>query len=111
MFLGVLPLVPIALGVLLGATAAAVAIAVIALICITVVAVIQSVIQYFEDADELLILDPSTSNELEKVAKEYTSKKHVKYIYNRVSNIAVLVESDSIDYDLEDKDAVTINLT
>ncbi|MTJ21145.1 hypothetical protein FJR06_07305 [Dolichospermum sp. UHCC 0352] len=87
------------LGLLFGAA--------IALAIITIVAVMEIVFEYWNDLDdEVVIVPPEASLELERIAKEKGSKKHKRFVYNPATKEALFIESDSIADELRDEDDV-----
>ena len=87
------------LGLLFGAA--------IALAIITVVAIMEIVFEYWNDLDdEVVIVPPEASLELERIAKEKGSKKHKRFVYNPATKEALFIESDSIADELRDEDDV-----
>lgn len=92
------------LGFLFGAAA-------IALAIISVAAVMECIFEYWDEVDdEVLIVAPEASAELQKIAREKTSKPHKRFVYNPKTKDAVLVESNSISNELEDEDVVTVSV-
>jgi len=92
------------LGFLFGAAAVALAI-------ISIVAVMEIISDYWDDLDdEVLIIAPEASSELEKIAKQKGSKKHKRFAYNPSTKEALLVESNSISDQLEDEDVVYVTI-
>jgi len=90
------------LGFLFGAAA-------IALAVISVAAVMECVFDYWDEVDdEVLIVAPEASAELEKIAREKGSKTYKRFVYNKATKDAVFVESDSISSELEDEEVVTV---
>jgi hypothetical protein len=66
---------------------------------------------YWDDLDdEVLIIAPEASSELEKIAKQKGSKKHKRFVYNKSTKEALLVESNSISNELEDEDVVYVTI-
>lgn len=85
--------------------------AVIGLVIISIVAVMEIIYDYWNDLDnEVVIIAPEASSELEKIAKNKGSKKHKRFVYNPKTNESVLVESNSISDELKDEDVVTIKI-
>ncbi|MEI6443141.1 MAG: hypothetical protein WCO29_08440 [Nostocales cyanobacterium ELA583] len=79
----------------------------IALAIITIVAVMEIVFEYWNDLDdEVVIVPPEASLELERIAKEKGSKKHKRFVYNPATKEALFIESDSIADELRDEDDV-----
>jgi hypothetical protein len=92
------------LGFLFGAAAVALAI-------ISIVAVMEIISDYWDDLDdEVIIIAPEASSELEKIARQKGSKKHKRFVYNPSTKEALLVESNSISDQLEDEDVVYVTI-
>ncbi|BAG03367.1 MULTISPECIES: hypothetical protein [Microcystis] len=92
------------LGFLFGAAAVALAI-------ISIATVMEIISDYWDDLDdEVLIIAPEASSELEKIAKQKGSKKHKRFVYNTSTKEALLVESNSISNELEDEDVVYVTI-
>jgi hypothetical protein len=92
------------LGFLFGAAAVALAI-------ISIATVMEIISDYWDDLDdEVLIIAPEASSELEKIAKQKGSKKQKRFVYNKSTKEALLVESNSISNELEDEDVVYVTI-
>ena len=90
------------LGLLFGAAA-------IALAIITVAAIMECVFEYWDDIDdEVLIVAPEASAELQKIAREKCSKPHKRFVYNKATKESLLVESNSISDELRYEDVGTV---
>lgn len=82
-----------------------------ALAVLTIAAIVDVVVEHMADATSIEIIDPSTSDELERIAAQRGStKRHKRFAYDRMSRKAVLVESNRIADELADSDHVTIDL-
>lgn len=93
------------LGFLFGAAA-------IALAIISVVAVMECISEYWDEIeDEVLIVAPEASAELQKIAREKASKSHKRFVYNPATKDAVLIESNSISDEIRYEDVVTVSVS
>jgi hypothetical protein len=85
--------------------------AAIALVIITIATVMEIIFEYWNDIDdEVVMVAPEASPELEKIAKEKGSKKHKRFVYNPATKESLFIESDSIADELKDEDVVTIKI-
>lgn len=92
---------------IIGAAAAAVALAII-----SIAAIMECVFKYWDEIDdEVMIVSPAVSSELEKIAEQKGSKQHKRFAYNKATKNAVLVESDSISDELSSNDVVTVSVS
>ncbi|HLO87120.1 MAG TPA: hypothetical protein VK203_19240 [Nostocaceae cyanobacterium] len=92
------------LGLLLGAAAVFLAI-------ISVAAIMECVFEYWDEIeDDVLIVAPEASAELQKIAREKASKPYKRFVYNPATKDAVLVESNSISDELRYEDVVTVSV-
>jgi hypothetical protein len=82
--------------------------AVIYLACLTVDAIADQVREWWGSRKTVTVLDPSTSAELARIARENGSKRHKRFVYNRERNEARLVESDSISSDFANRSEVEL---
>jgi len=86
----------ILIGLLIGAFVGAV----IVLAVITASAVIDCARDWWGSGTDVIVVDPSTSSELERIAAENGSKRHKRFVYNKSTGENKLVESDSISGEL-----------
>ena len=93
-------LIPILLG--LGAA--------IILVAITVSAVIETILDYWNEVPNgTQIINPELTEELQKAVKKHTKgKKNARIIYNDKKKDGFLVASDSISDELDDEDVIEI---
>ena len=86
-------------------------IAVAALATLTIAAIIDVALEYFNEANQVLIVDPKVSEELERIANEKsTGKEYVRYVYDRKSKKAVLVESNNLADELNNAETITVDI-
>jgi hypothetical protein len=74
----------------------AAAAAVIHLVCLTAEAVIEQAREWWGSRTTVIVVDPSTSRELERIAAERGSRRHKRFVYNKSRSECRLVESDTI---------------
>lgn len=84
--------------------------AVLYIALLTVAAIIGSALEYLDEADDILIVDPKASKELERIAAKKGSKPHKRFAYDRKSKKAVLVESNRIADELKNEEFVTVDV-
>lgn len=74
-------------------------------------AIVDIAIEHMESAKTIEIIDPGTSAELERIAAQKGStKRHQRFVYDRSSRKAALVESNRIADDLAGADIVTVDI-
>lgn len=84
-------------------------IGVMALAMLTIAAIIEVALEYFE-TDEVLVIDTKTTAELERVAKMHGSKPHKRFVFDKRSKQAVLVESNHISEEMKNEELITVDI-
>lgn len=84
-------------------------VAIMALAALSIAAIVEVALEYFE-TDQVLVVDPKTTDELERVAKKHGSRAHKRFVYDRGSKKAVLVESDRIAKEMRDDEVITVDI-
>ena len=80
------------------------------LVILTVTAIIEVAVEYIQDAETIVIVDPATSHELERIAAQKSSKPHKRFAFDRQSGKAVLVASNKIADELKDEDVIEVDV-
>jgi hypothetical protein len=77
---------------------------------LTLAAILEVAVDYFPTANQIMIVDPSVSQELERIAAERTTRPHKRFAYDRATRKAVLVESNHIADELKNEDLITVSV-
>lgn len=84
-------------------------IAILALAALSIAAVVEVALEYFE-TDQVLVIDPKTTDELERVARKHGNQAHKRFVYDRETKQAVLVQSNRIAKEMRDDDVITVDV-
>jgi hypothetical protein len=77
---------------------------------LTLAAILEVAVDYFPTANQIMIVDPSVSHELERIAAERTTRPHKRFAYDGATKKAVLVESNYIADELKNEDLITVSV-
>jgi hypothetical protein len=89
---------------------ALIVVAVVALISLTLNAVIETATEYFIGSRNVVIVDPATSAELERVAAQRGTQRYKRFVYDRSTKQAIMVQSNQLGDDLKNADVIDVNL-
>lgn len=84
--------------------------AVLFIALLTITAIIETALEYLTEADEIVIVDPKTSKELERIAAKKGSKPHKRFAYDRKNKKGILLESNRMADELKDEEYVTVDV-
>ena len=79
-----------------------------ALAIISIAAIYECVRNWWGSGINVLVVDPSTSAELEKIAASKGTHRHIRFIYNKSTGQRKMVESDSISDELANNKKVKL---
>jgi hypothetical protein len=82
--------------------------AVIAMIVLSASAVVDQARQWWGSRTSIVVIDPSATAELARIAANNGTKRHKRFVFNKQQNELRLVESDSISSEFINRPAVEL---
>lgn len=77
---------------------------------LTIRAIVEIALEYLDEAEEILIVNPKASEELSRIADQNGTKLHKRFAYDRKNKKGVLVESNRIAAELEHEEIITVDV-